>query len=191
MTKKILVLNGNPKKSSYGLHLSNIYETAANEQFDIKRIDLSNMQFNPSLDFGFDKEQKMEPCLIDFQQAVSWCEHLVIITPIWWGGIPAKLKGLFDRSFVPGFAFQYETGNPEPLKLLAGKTSRIIMTMDAPSHYATEQASSAITQLDFYTLQFCGFSEAKHDLMGSIISADPELKARWSTLVHNLGLQGI
>lgn len=190
MTKKIVVLDGNPKSSSYCQHLGDLYEIEASESFDIKRFNLSKMEFNPSLDCGYEARQELEPCLVDFRKAILWADHFVIVAPIWWGGIPAKLKGLFDRAFLPGFAFEYEGDNPSPLQLLKGKTSRVIITMDAPSDYAEEQAAPAITQLDLFTLQFCGFEKAQVNLFGSIILANDENKLRWEKLVQDIGSRG-
>ncbi|WP_261844864.1 NAD(P)H-dependent oxidoreductase [Aliamphritea ceti] len=190
MTKKIMVLNGNPKLSSYCRHLGELYEIEAREHFDVKRFNLSKMEFNPSLDCGYDARQELEPCLVEFQKAILWADHIVIVTPIWWGGLPAKLKGLFERTFLPGFAFKYEGENPLPLQLLKGKTSRIIMTMDAPSDYAEEQAAPAIQQFDLFTLQFCGFEKAELNLFGSIISANSEHKSSWEKQIKSLGSAG-
>jgi putative NADPH-quinone reductase len=190
MTKKIVVLNGNPKSSSYCQHLGDRYEINASEHFDIRRFNLSNMEFNPSLDCGYDARQELEPCLADFQKAILWADHIVIITPIWWGGLPAKLKGLFDRTFSPGFSFKYEGNNPLPLPLLKGKTSRIIVTMDAPSDYAEEQAAPALAQLDLYTLQFCGVEKAEITLFGSIIASNAEDKLHWEKTVQEIANKG-
>lgn len=191
MTKKIIVLNGNPKSSSYCQYLGDLYECEAREYFNIRRFNLSNMAFNPSLDSGYDTRQVLEPCLVEFQQSILWADHIVIVTPIWWGGIPAKLKGLFERTFLAGFSFKYEEGNLLPLQLLKGKTSRIIITMDAPSDYVEEQAAPAIAQLDTYTLQFCGIEQAKLNLLGSIISASTENKLHWEKKIKDLGSKGL
>jgi len=190
MTKKILVLNGNPKSSSYSQHLSDLYDLEASEYFDVRRFNLSAMAFNPSLDCGYDARQELEPCLVDFQNAILWADHLVIVTPIWWGGLPAKLKGLFDRTFLPGFSFKYEGDNPLPVQLLKGKTARLVVTMDAPSDYAEEQAAPAVAQLDLFTLQFCGFEKAEVNLFGSLISATPEEKQDWEERVKAIGAKG-
>lgn len=190
MAKKIVMLDGNPKSSSYCQHLSDLYEIEANVYFDIRRFNLSNMKFNPSLDCGYDSRQELEPCLVEFQKAILWADHIVIVTPIWWGGIPAKLKGLFDRSFLPGFSYKYEGENPSPVQLLKGKTSRIIVTMDAPSDYAEEQAAPAVAQLDLFTLQFCGVKKAELNLFGPIISADAKNRLHWGKLVQGIGSKG-
>jgi NAD(P)H dehydrogenase (quinone) len=42
------------------------------------------------------------------QEKVEWADALVIQFPLWWFGMPAILKGWFDRVFVQGFAFGVE-----------------------------------------------------------------------------------
>lgn len=190
MTKKILLLNGNPKSQSYCQHLTHIYQTEASQHFDVKRFDIFNMDFNPSLDCGYDSKQALESCLVDFQQGIKWAEHIVIVTPVWWGGLPAKLKGLFDRAFLPGFSFEYENGNPLPIPLLNGKTARIIMTMDAPIDYLEQQAGPIVAQLDMYTLQFCGIEKAKLTLFGSIISGCSDHRLDWEQTVQAVASKG-
>ena len=32
--------------------------------------------------------------------SLTWAEHVVLILPMWWGGLPAKTKGLFDRTLL-------------------------------------------------------------------------------------------
>lgn len=190
MTKKIVLIDGNPKSSSYCQHLADLYECEAREYFDVTRFNLASMAFNPSLNCGYDGEQSLEECLIQFQQSILAADHLVIVMPIWWGGIPAKLKGLFDRAFLPGFAFKYEHDNPFPVQLLRGKTSRLIITMDAPAEYTAEQAAPAIGQLDTFTLQFCGIKKAEVTLVDSIISASAENKSQWEIIVRDIGSRG-
>jgi putative NADPH-quinone reductase len=190
MKKNILVLDGNPKSTSYCKHLADVYENVAGEFFTVKRIGISSMDFNLSLDTGYDHQQLLEPSLVEFQQSIKWADHLVIVTPIWWGGIPAKLKGLFDRAFLPGFSFKYEADNPLPLQLLKGKTSRLIMTMDAPAEYAEQQSAPIIEQLDTFTLQFCGFEPAQYSLIGPILTATPEDKEIWQSSIIKYAKQG-
>jgi putative NADPH-quinone reductase len=73
--------------------------------------------------------------LINAQNDITWAEHLTLVYPIWWGGIPALLKGFFDRVFLPGFAFKYRKGSPFPDKLLKGRTAHLLVTMDTPPWY--------------------------------------------------------
>ncbi|WP_444898030.1 NAD(P)H-dependent oxidoreductase [Microbulbifer sp. SSSA005] len=185
--KNILLLNGNPKKNSFVKQLSDVYESEAKKQANVRRYNLSEMDFNSNLEFGYDDYQVLEDCLYEFQEALKWAQHIVVMSPIWWGGLPGKLKGLIDRSFLPGITFKFESGSAEPIQLLKGKTSRIILTMDAPTEYLEEQAKSVLEQLDRFTLQYCGFSKAEVSLFGSMIMSDKNQQDSWLKTVKALG----
>lgn len=189
--KNILILDGNPKQSSFCSVLTDTYEIEAREQHQTRRFSLHKMAFNPNLENGFDKEQPLEPCLLEFQEALLWAEHIVIVAPIWWGGLPAKLKGLIDRAFLPGFAFKYDNETHEVIQYLTGKTARIVLTMDSPDYYAEEQANPVLEQLEKFTLSFCGIDVLQKDLLGSVISADDQQKAQWLETMKVAGTAGI
>ncbi|QUJ69810.1 NAD(P)H-dependent oxidoreductase (plasmid) [Photobacterium sp. GJ3] len=191
MSKKILLLNANPKAESFAKSLADAYEIEAREHASVRRLNLSEMHFTPSLDAGYDAVQPLEPCLSHFQESLRWAEHIVIVSPIWWGGLPAKLKGFIDRTFLPGFAFQFEGDNPEPVPLLKGKTARIILTMDAPAEMLAEQAEPVLAQLDRFTLQFCGVSPAETTLLGSVILSTETQRQLWLKDIQALGRLGL
>jgi NAD(P)H dehydrogenase (quinone) len=43
------------------------------------------------------------------------CQGLVLVFPTWWFGMPAILKGYFDRVWLPGVAFALADGQTRPL----------------------------------------------------------------------------
>jgi NAD(P)H dehydrogenase (quinone) len=43
------------------------------------------------------------------------CQGLVLVFPTWWFGMPAILKGWFDRVWLPGVAFALAGGQTRPL----------------------------------------------------------------------------
>jgi NAD(P)H dehydrogenase (quinone) len=43
------------------------------------------------------------------------CQGLVLVFPTWWFGMPAILKGWFDRVWIPGVAFELADGQTRPL----------------------------------------------------------------------------
>lgn len=146
------------------------------------------MEFDIDLSWGYEQQSSMEESLISFQASLEWCEHLVILTPLWWGSLPAKLKGLIDRTFLPEFAFQYEKGKSFPKKLLNGKTARIVITMDTPPwYYSFFQGAPAIKQLKAATLEFVGFHKVKSKMIDPIISSTKESRIRWVNDVAKLG----
>jgi NAD(P)H dehydrogenase (quinone) len=61
------------------------------------------------------------------QQRVGEADLFVFVFPIWWGGVPAILKGWFDRVLAYGFAYRdgrrYETGLFQGRAAVLGMTS--------------------------------------------------------------------
>jgi NAD(P)H dehydrogenase (quinone) len=43
-----------------------------------------------------------------YVERLQWAEGLILVFPTWWYGMPAILKGYFDRVWVPGVAFDLE-----------------------------------------------------------------------------------
>ena len=192
MSKRVLVLAANPKKDSFVNYLAEAYAISAEKKHEVQLLTISDMEFQLDLSGGYAEEHSMEDVLKSFQASLEWCEHLVIFTPIWWGSLPAKLKGLIDRTFLPGFAFQYEDGKLIPKKLLKGKTARIVMTMDTPPwYYFLIQGAPAIKQLKATTLKFVGFNSVKSKMIGPMISSTKESRSKWINEVSKLGYAAI
>lgn len=41
-------------------------------------------------------------------ERLGWAQGLILVFPTWWYGMPAILKGYFDRVWVPGVAFELD-----------------------------------------------------------------------------------
>ncbi|GIV33847.1 MAG: hypothetical protein KatS3mg031_1382 [Chitinophagales bacterium] len=134
--KKILIINDHPDKESYGFALAGAYKKGAMlSGAHLKEIIIRELHFNPNLQFGYRKRTALEPDLIEAQEKIKWAEHLVFIYPVWWGSVPAIMKGFVDRVFLPGFAFKRRENSMYWDKLLKNKSARIISTLDQPAWY--------------------------------------------------------
>jgi putative NADPH-quinone reductase len=127
--RNILIIVGHPGKESFSKSIGESYLKGAKSSGNkVKIIYLSEMNFNPNLKEGYKKIQPLEKDLLNFQKNILWAEHIVLITPVWWGSVPAKLKGLLDRAILPGFAFKYQKKSILPKRFLKGKSARVFMT---------------------------------------------------------------
>lgn len=163
MKKKILVINGHSSKTSLCGALSEKYALGAQSSgHEIHVMHLSDLKFDPILHKGYQEIQPLEPDLVEAQKKITWADHIVVVYPIWWSSIPALLKGFFDRTFLPGFAFQYQPGKTFWARLLKGRTGEIILTTDAPTWWNKWILKDpAIHMVKKGTLEFCGIKVKK------------------------------
>jgi NAD(P)H dehydrogenase (quinone) len=134
--KRILMILGTPKNNSFCHALSEAYAQGARSKGHVVRqLKLGEMSYDPVLRDGYEQSQQLEPDLLEAQRQIHWAEHLVFVYPVWWGGIPALLKGFFERTFLPGFAFKYRNRSQLWDKLLSGRTADLLVTMDTPPWY--------------------------------------------------------
>lgn len=190
--KKILIIQGHPDKVSYCYALANAYQKGAQEnKAQVRVINTGELEFKPNLSFGYRKKTQLEPCLEAAQQDILWAEHVVMVFPVWWGSVPAVLKGFLDRVFLPGFAFQKRPNSLWWDKLLKGRTARIISTMDQPAwYYRLVYRSPSTKAIKKLTLEFCGISPVKVTSIGPIKLSKDSFRNRWLNEVEILGRKG-
>ncbi|MNE25561.1 hypothetical protein D3C87_536420 [compost metagenome] len=189
MKKKILIINGHPNRESFNFGIAATYKDGAKESgAEVRSINIADLNFNPNLQFGYQKRTELEPDLLQAWEDILWAEHLVWVHPVWWGGLPAIMKGFIDRLFLPGFAFQYRENSLFWDKLLKGKSARIITTLDQPGwYYALIYGRPSVNQLKRSTLQFCGISPVKVTYIGIIKTSDVKKRIKWLFKIKQLG----
>ncbi len=127
---KVFILMGNPDSDgTLGSELADHYASEARAAgHDVRRTNIGDLSFDPILHKGYKEIQQLEPDLVKVQDDMKWADHFVLIYPLWWAGMPALLKGLWDRIFIPGFAFHFHEDGMGWDKLLDGKTARVLIT---------------------------------------------------------------
>lgn len=190
MSKKILIINGHPNKDSFNFGIAEAYKIGAeSSNAEIEEIVISELNFNPNLKYGYQKRTELEPDLIESWEKIKWAEHLVWIHPVWWGGLPAIMKGFIDRLFLPNFAFAYRESSIFWDKLLKGKTAHIITTLDQPSwYYKFINGEPSTKQLKKNTLEFCGVKPVKVTYIGIIKTSEKIQREKWLEKIKKLGM---
>lgn len=194
--KKIFILLGHSDKSGICGGLADAYERGAREAgHAVERMNIGEMQFDPILHKGYRERQELEPDLARFCRLVRDSDHFVILYPVWWVGMPAILKGLFDRAWLPGSAFRYiktKAGQRTIFwhRLFRGKTARIIMTSGTAPLIVRFLPGNVNAQLRWGILWFAGF-KVRTTWFGPAENTSEPTKTRWFHCVKQLGRKGI
>lgn len=175
MGNRVLVLDGHPDGSSLVSALAEAAAAAAREAgAEVRLLKLSAMSFDPNLAHGYRSRMDHEPDLQGFLDDIRWCDTFILLHPLWWGAAPAKLKGLFDRVFLPGIAFAYEGDGHFPKKLFEGRTARVLITADTPPWYLwLGYRNGWLNVLKRQILDFVGLKVTHMKVVGTIRDATP------------------
>lgn len=192
--KRIIVLDGHPGAASLSRLFTDTYAKAAQDAgHHVRIVRLSDLEFDMDFgDGGFKNWKPLEPQIEAVLKDLEWADHVVMSSPIWWGGLPAKLKGLLDRILLPGRAYDTRNlntlGMPSPL--FTGKTGRIILTSDSPRWFMRLAHGSAIMrQLTGQVFGFVGIKPTRFTYFAGASHPKPGRVERWTAEVQKIGAQ--
>lgn len=159
---KHLIIYAHPNGDSLNNHLKKtVIETLQTGDHEIELRDLYQLNFNPVLSLDDMNGQRMRHVAEDVkkeQAYISWADHITLIYPIWWTGMPAIMKGYIDRVMSYGFAYRYDQGVQKGL--LTGKQAIIINTHGkSTAEYETNGMDKALlltSDKGVYT--YCGLT---------------------------------
>lgn len=193
---KIFILLGHPDADgTLGGSLADAYEAGARAAgHEVRRSNIGELSFDPILHKGYRVIQELEPDLKKVQEDITWCDHFVLVYPLWWSSAPALLKGMIDRMWLPGFAFRFKKLPDGKTiigweKLLKGKTARIVVTLKNWPFIERFMFGDYTAEIEHAV---CGFSGLKTRLteIGNSEALSDKSKTKWLTRMERLGRYG-
>jgi putative NADPH-quinone reductase len=103
--------------------------------------------------------------------------------------MPALLKGLFDRAWLPGFAYKFLPSGLAWHRLLRGKTATVYITSDSHPFLARFLFGDNVNEIRDGILWFAGFYP-KIRKIGPVKKISPERRARLVEKFRKLGSRG-
>jgi NAD(P)H dehydrogenase (quinone) len=107
---QVLVIYCHPVAESFAAAAHGItLQTLAARGHEVVDVDLYAENFDPvmsrqeRLDYQ-NTERNIRP-VRKYDEQLATAEAIVLVYPTWWYGMPAMLKGYFDRVWLPGVAF--------------------------------------------------------------------------------------
>ena len=176
----VLIVYAHHEPGSFTAAMKNlVIEVLSRQGHAISVSDLYGEGFNPVAQkwdfvttsgghFNYMTEQKhaanldlaFSPDILGEIQKIKAADIIIFATPLWWSGVPAILKGWFDRVLAMGVA--WDTDRTYEKGLLRGKQAMVIVSAGHPAAYYTELGKHRSTPnqvlhgLDHETLAFCG-----------------------------------
>lgn len=170
-----IVIDGHPDAESLTAELARRYALAHG---NARVLALRDLDFDPSLRFGYRRRMELEPDLVEAKRALAQADTVIVFTPLWWGSVPALLKGFFDRALLPQQEYRYsKLGLPEGL--LPARNGRLFLLADTPWFLTPFTGLPAQTHVARGTLKFCGVRSVRTHRMLGVKDATPERIASW------------
>jgi NAD(P)H dehydrogenase (quinone) len=186
MTMMTLVTS-HPDPQSFSRSLANAYARGAEAQgVTVRHFEATELRFDLVLRGAHESPMHDEPDLARLRTAVDASAHVAWFFPTWWAALPAALKGLVDRLFLPKVSFRYEGGLPRGL--LTGRSSRYVATMDSPALWYWLAHHDALGgSFGRGTLQFVGFGPVQRTLVHRVRALSEAARRAWLERLERLG----
>jgi NAD(P)H dehydrogenase (quinone) len=193
---RILVIIGTPIAASLNHSLAGAYiDEARSSGASVRVIDLASdaIPAHPTsrdeLRLPRDEgDLALDPAVASYVDDVRWADELVFFYPQWWGTYPAALKAFIDRVFLSGFAYRYRPKTALSERLLAGRTARIVMTMDTPRFWnRLVYRNASETSLKRAILGYCGVKTIGITRFTPVRFSEDEQRTAWVAEAGKLG----
>ncbi len=137
--RRCLLVSCHPLADSLCNHLvARVKQSFAGHQIEVEHLDLYDSEFAAPLSAaerrGYFTGEFDAAALGEQIAALQRAEILVLVFPTWWFGLPALLKGWFDRVWAPGVAFNHPTGPGGRItpKLVGLRHCLVVTTLGSP-----------------------------------------------------------
>lgn len=170
-----LIITSHPYDGSFNASIKTVAEQAISKKgHNVNVIDLIEDGFSPVMtgdDLKMWSQGKCnDPMVEKYQREIQKSDVIVFPFPIWWGAMPAVLKGFCDKVLLPGWAYRYGD-NGEMIGMLTGKKAIVITTMETPIQVFNDYFNNPVNGAFIKdTLQVCGLDVAKHMEIDKIVS---------------------
>ena len=181
------VIYAHPNPNSFnGAILNQVIKALEDGKHFYDVIDLYRDRFDPVLLFDEKKrrsDMNRDPETAEYRRIVKNADHLIFIYPLWWGGMPAIMKGFIDRVFAAGEAYTYQGKLPKGL--LKARTASVYYTADAPSWYLRfwQRDADWVTVKDVM-LKFCGVRRVRRLLFAGVKDSSDGKRTQWLDRVY-------
>ena len=180
--KQLLVINADIDKSLVTWALIDAYRSGAEAGgASIKEINIADLIFNSNKQF-FNKTAELEPALQDAVTAIKWSSHIAVFCPVYKNSINSKIKGFFDRIFMPDQIFTHNN--------FRGRSARIISILDEEA-WNDWQLNKQVTYLSIKknVLEHGFIKPVNTSTIGYLYDLENDYSKKWLHKLFNFGIK--
>jgi NAD(P)H dehydrogenase (quinone) len=180
---KHLIIYSHPNPKSFNYAIKETFANALKEKnHEVRVRDLYEINFDPVLkgsDFVALQKGSVAPDVKTEQDNIKWADVITFVYPIWWTGLPARIKGYIDRVMTFGFAYKIDAKGVTGL--LSDKKVYLFNTTGTPEeHYKNIGMLKSMNQTsDMGIFEFCGMKVIGHKYFCGVPSSSDEARKKW------------
>ncbi|HMG09386.1 MAG TPA: NAD(P)H-dependent oxidoreductase [Mucilaginibacter sp.] len=186
LMRQLLIINADINKTQTTAALISAYKDGAQAaEAVVKEIAIADLKFNPNKQFTLTEP---EPDLAQTINAIKWASHLVIFCPVYKDSINSKIKGFFDRIFMPDQVFV--NGGNGFVNNFSGRSARIISILDEAA-WQDWQINNRPTYLAIKktVLEKRSIKPVHTSTIGHLYALDNEYSKKWLQKLYSFGLK--
>src|SRR3954466_11944794 len=115
---RILAVHAHPARDSFNSRLHRAVIARLGERHEIDDCALYAERFEPVIaeaDFRAYMDERVPEGIAPHAERLRGAQALLFMFPTWNYGLPAIVKGYFDRVWRPGVSFEMKNGRPHPI----------------------------------------------------------------------------
>lgn len=191
MPRSICIIHGHPDPTPghFTAALADAYGEAASEAgHEVARIDIAQLELSP-LRRPEDILTEPDDAIKAVQAKMMAAQHVVVVFPLWMGGMPSYLRAFFEQVSRGGFVLDTESKG-WPKGKLSGRSARVVVTMGMPAAaYRMFFGAHGVRGFERSVLALAGFKPIRETLFG-LVDMSAESRQHMLAKMRRLGAIG-
>lgn len=187
----ICLINGHPDRENghYIPALADAYQKGAEAAgHTVRRLNIAEYDLTPMRSPGQFYGDADETFIKEGQQAILDSHHVVLMFPLWLGGVPAYTRAWLEHMARGGFMLEENEDNGWPKANMHGKSLRIVCTMGMPSSaYRLFFGAMGVRSMERGMFGISGFHPIHHNFIGMVEGIGQKGREHWIERMEEFG----
>ena len=184
--KNVLLINGDLFKTASTDFLMDAYHNGV-KQADgvVQELRIADLLFNYNIKLPSLNTTPLEPDLQFALRQLHWSRHIVLFCPVYRSYIPSKIKGFFDRLFLP---YQSNLDLNRIDNNFYRKSARIVSVLDQDLfHEYSLYKKTNFMSVKRDVFERCHISPVRTSALGHLYQLDNSYSAKWAEKLARFG----